>query len=129
MERAYTRSLLEAYFSSKGNEWKTKKGSVGEYIKSLGKDGLVAEFKADPNFKNVQLFMDHLNDDITAIIKGDLQNFIKPEVELSDYLTDTGNALISSIEEATKVTVDPGIKMFLIALVLLSAMLGAYGHQ
>ncbi|MCW1294997.1 MAG: hypothetical protein QXP07_04070, partial [Candidatus Parvarchaeum sp.] len=65
----------------------------------------------------------------TAIIKGDLQNFIKPEVELSDYLTDTGNALISSIEEATKVTVDPGIKMFLIALVLLSAMLGAYGHQ
>ena len=27
MERAYTRSLLEAYFSSKGNEWKTKKGS------------------------------------------------------------------------------------------------------
>ncbi len=126
-EMKYTRVVSQAYFTGKAAEWRAKGKSPAEYIKEKGKEGLAEEFRSDPAFKtsiiplltrtNAPEFVKTRDMDI-------IKDFINADnIRLS--LSDIGNTLMDSIEEAAGIKINAEIKFILVGLALLGLAIGS----
>jgi len=50
------------YFQRKGARWTSTDGSVPAHLRRLGRNGLVAEFRSDPDFEAVSRYLHRLSD-------------------------------------------------------------------
>jgi hypothetical protein len=50
------------YFARKGARWTSTDGSVSAYLRRLGRSGLIAEFRSDPDFEPVSRYLLRLSD-------------------------------------------------------------------
>lgn len=50
------------YFQRKGDLWSSTDGSVAAHLRRLGRDGLVVEFRSDPGFEVVRVYLHRISD-------------------------------------------------------------------
>ena len=50
------------YFERKGARWTSTDGSVSTHLRRLGRNGLVAEFRSDPDFESITRYLHRLSD-------------------------------------------------------------------
>ena len=50
------------YFQRKGGGWNSTEGSVAAHIRRVGRNGLVAEFRSDPDFDDVRRYLQRTSD-------------------------------------------------------------------
>ncbi|HYB79971.1 MAG TPA: hypothetical protein VEG66_09495 [Thermoplasmata archaeon] len=50
------------YFERKGARWTSTDGSVSTHLRRLGRNGLIAEFRSDPDFEAVSRYLHRLSD-------------------------------------------------------------------
>jgi hypothetical protein len=55
-------TLVGPYFQRKAGEWTSADGSVAAHIRRRGRDGLIAEFRADPDFDVVFRYLHRIQD-------------------------------------------------------------------
>jgi hypothetical protein len=51
-----------AYFQRKAGDWASTDGSVAVHLRRLGRSGLIAEFRSDPDFEVVGRYLHRLSD-------------------------------------------------------------------
>jgi hypothetical protein len=55
-------SGIGEYFDRKVSAWSSRDGSVAAHLRKLGRDGLVTEFRSDPEFAVVSRYLERAND-------------------------------------------------------------------
>ena len=50
------------YFERKGARWTSTDGSVSTHLRRLGRNGLIAEFRSDPDFESITRYLHRLSD-------------------------------------------------------------------
>ena len=50
------------YFEQKGARWASTDGSVSTHLRRLGRNGLIAEFRSDPDFEAISRYLHRLSD-------------------------------------------------------------------